>query len=67
MSSLVADEKTLTTGEVARYLGISQSTVINYINRGILVPDVILPSCNSKSGRRQFKLETIENFKNNMK
>lgn len=53
----------LTTGESAEYLGISQSTVINYIDRGILKPDIILPSKSGKVGRRKFSYETLDNFK----
>lgn len=56
-----------TTGEAARYLGVSQSTVVNYIDKGILVPDIVMPSSNNKSGRRKFKVETLESFKETMK
>jgi DNA-binding transcriptional MerR regulator len=51
-----------TTGDVARYLDISQSTVINYIEKGFLKPDLTLPSSNARSGRRKFKKETVDAF-----
>lgn len=51
----------MSTGEVARYLGVSQSIVLNYIVKGILVPDATPPmSRNGKSGRRKFKKSTVD-------
>lgn len=62
MSSSV-HEKMYSTGEAARYLGISQSSVINYIDKGWLVPDLTMPSSNEKSGRRKFTETTLITFK----
>ena len=52
-----------TTGEVAKYLGVSQSTVGNYIKRGLLVPDICMPSFNGKKGRQKFSEGTLVEFK----
>lgn len=65
MSSMKVEEY-YTTGEAARYLGVSQSTIGNYIRRGIIEPDLILPSSGKKSGRQKFKQSTLMNFKNKM-
>ena len=62
MSSSV-HEKMYSTGEAARYLGISQSSVINYIDKGWLVPDLTMPSSNGKSRRRKFTETTLITFK----
>ena len=51
------EEKLYTTGEVAKTIGVSLTTVDTYIYKGWLVPDKILPS-----KRRLFKKETIDNF-----
>lgn len=51
-----------TTSEAAQYIGCSQSTINNYIRRGLLKADVTYPSSNGKSGRRKFKQETLDNF-----
>lgn len=65
--SSISNNEYYTTGEAARYLGISQSTVINYINQGLLEPDSVMPSKGTKVGRRKFKLETLDKFKETMK
>lgn len=51
------------TGEAAKFLGISQSSVINYIDKGWLVPDLVMPSSNGKSGRRKFTEKTLSKFR----
>lgn len=62
MSSSV-QEKLYSTGEAAKFLGISQSSVINYIDKGWLKPDLTMPSSGGKSGRRKFSETTLNNFK----
>lgn len=54
------------TGEAAKYLGISQSSVINYIDKGWLVPDLTMPSSGRRVGRRKFSQETLNNFKDKL-
>lgn len=51
------------TGEAAKYLGISQSSVINYIDKGWLVPDLTMPSSGHRVGRRKFSQATLNDFK----
>lgn len=51
------------TGEAAKYLGISQSSVINYIDKGWLVPDLTMPSSGRRVGRRKFSHATLNDFK----
>lgn len=51
------------TGEAAKYLGISQSSVINYIDKGWLVPDLTMPSSDRRVGRRKFSQATLNDFK----
>ncbi len=51
------------TGEAAKYLGISQSSVINYIDKGWLVPDLTMPSSCRRVGRRKFSQATLNDFK----
>lgn len=63
MSDVTNEEVLYSTGEAARYIGISQSSVINYINKGWLVPDLVLPSSNGKSGRRKFTEKTLKEFR----
>lgn len=59
-------ERLLCTGEVANFLGVSQSTVCNYIARGLLVPDLVMSTTrDGKSGRRKFELETVRQFISN--
>ena len=47
----------LTTGDVARQIGVSIPTIKNYEKKGILTPDRILPS-----GRRLYLQETVDNI-----
>lgn len=65
MSSEV-QEVMFSTGEAAKYLGISQSSVINYIDKGWLKPDLTLPSSGIKSGRRKFTEKTLKEFKSKL-
>lgn len=51
------EEKYLTSKEVAGYIGVSQSTVISYCNKGILKPDFIAPS-----GTKRFSSSNISDF-----
>ena len=59
-------EKMYTSGDVARKVGVSITTVKKWEERGILLPDRKLPS-----GRRLYLEQTVTNFlstlKNNMK
>ena len=55
-----------TTGEAAKYIGVSQSTIINYIEKGLLKPDYILPAIGAKKGRRMFYQDTLDSFKEKM-
>lgn len=51
----------LTTTQAARYLGVSATTVRNYIKKGLLKPDVTLPnSSDGRSGRQKFKFSTVD-------
>lgn len=52
----------LTTGEVANILGVSKTTVINYADKGILVPDKKLPS-----GRRLYSEGVVIKFFESLK
>lgn len=55
----------LTTGQVARYLGVSASTVRNYVTKGLLKPDMVLHErMDGRSGRKKFKFSTVESFYN---
>lgn len=53
----------LSTGEVAKMLGIAQTTVYHFIINGFLVPDKVNPTQPSgKAGKRWFKRETVNAF-----
>lgn len=58
-----AEEKLYSTGQAAKIIGISQSSIINYIDKGLIKPDMVLPSSNGKSGRRKFTEKTLMEFK----
>lgn len=62
----VEQDTLYSTGEAAKYLGISQSSVINYIGKGWLVPDLTMPSSGRRVGRRKFSQETLNNFKDKL-
>ena len=64
--SATCQETMYSTGEAAKFLGISQSSVINYIDKGWLIPDLTLPSGSSRSGRRKFKESTLIKFRNKL-
>lgn len=64
--SVTCQETMYSTGEAAKFIGISQSSVINYIDKGYLVPDLIMPSDNGRSGRRKFKESTLIKFRNKL-
>lgn len=55
-------KKFYTTGDIAREVGVSITTIDTYIKKGILKPDVVLPS-----GRRKFERSTIDNFIKSLK
>lgn len=55
-------KKYFTTGDIAREVGVSITTIDTYIKKGILKPDVILPS-----GRRKFERSTIDAFIKSLK
>lgn len=55
-------KKFYTTGDIAREVGVSITTIDTYIKKGILKPDVVLPS-----GRRKFERGTIDNFIKSLK
>lgn len=57
----MADEKYLKSGAVARLLGITTTTLASWERRGILVPDLKLPS-----GHRLYYKKTINDFLSNM-
>lgn len=50
-------EKMYTSGEIARLMGVSITTVKNWEEKGALKPDRRLPS-----GRRQYSETTVKNF-----
>lgn len=56
------EEKLFGTSEVAKMLSINVSTVHNYIVRGILVPDAVVPSATGTMVYRKFKQSTIDEF-----
>lgn len=62
----VKQDTLYSTGEAAKYLGISQSSVINYIDKGWLVPDLTMPSSGRRVGRRKFSQETLNSFKDKL-
>lgn len=51
----------LTTAQASRLLGVSISTMKNYDAKGILVPDLRLPT-----GARRYSIETIEKFRESL-
>lgn len=54
------DEAMLTTGEVAKRLGVCLSTVHTFMRRGYLTPDI--ESVDKKIVRRSFKQSTVDAF-----
>lgn len=58
------EEKLYSTRDVAQILGVSRSTVSNYLAKGVITPDYVLaPRASGRSGDRRFKLSTIEAVK----
>lgn len=55
--SIMCSESFLTTGQVAKQLGVSITTVKSYEKKNHLKPDRVLPS-----GRRLYSVSTVENF-----
>lgn len=64
--SVICREQMYSTGEAAKFIGISQSSVINYIDKGWLLPDLVMPSSNGRSGRRKFKESTLIKFRDKL-
>lgn len=59
----LVEAELLSTGEVAKMLGIAQTTVYHFITNGFLVPDKVNPAQSSgKCGKRWFKQETVDAF-----
>lgn len=56
------EEKYLTTNEVAECIGMCQSSVTNYCNKGFLKPDFIAPS-----GTKRFSSSNISDVIDSMK
>lgn len=54
---MIESEKMYTSGEVARIVGVSITTIKNWEERGALKPDRKLPS-----GRRLYSERTVEEF-----
>lgn len=54
------DEPLLTTEDAARMLWTTNSTIHNYVVRGLLKPDVVLPALGKRGGKRLFKLSTVQ-------
>lgn len=54
---MVEVDKMYTSGEVARQIGVSITTLKNWEEKGSLKPDRKLPS-----GRRLYSKETVNNF-----
>ena len=50
-------KKYLKIGDAAKYVGVSQQTLRNYQDRGILIPAMILDS-----GHRLYSLEQLKEF-----
>lgn len=51
------NKKYYTTGDIARLVGVSNPTIRSYIQKGIIKPDIVMPS-----GRQKFTKETVEDF-----
>ena len=57
------ENRLLTTGEVCDIIGVCHTTLFNYIEKGLIKPDVMMATTkNGKRGRRKFKPETVTNF-----
>lgn len=54
---MIESEKMYTSGEVARIVGVSITTIKNWEEKGALKPDRKLPS-----GRRLYSERTVEEF-----
>ena len=54
--------KYFTTGDIARLIGVSNPTIRSYISKGIIKPDMIMPS-----GRLKFSQATVEDFMESLK
>lgn len=54
---MIESEKMMTSGQVARTIGVSITTIKNWEERGALKPDRKLPS-----GRRLYSEKTVEDF-----
>lgn len=57
------EEKLLSTGDVAALLSISHSTVVKYVEHGLLIPDVVMKAPREGcSGKQKFKQSTVDEF-----
>ena len=54
---MLKEKKFYTPGDIARMIGVTNPTIRSYINRGVIKPDLVMPS-----GRIKFTKETVENF-----
>lgn len=64
----LVEERLYSTRDVAEALGVSRSTVTNYLAKGLITPDYVLaPSSSGRSGERRFKLSTIEAVKKELR
>ena len=52
-----SEKEFYTTGDIARAIGVSNPTIRSYINKGLIKPDMIMPS-----GRLKFSYETVKEF-----
>ena len=56
-------EQLLSSGEIAAEIGVHRTTILNYVRRGLITPDVVLkPTKNGRTGRHKFKRETVDAF-----
>ena len=54
---MAENKRFFTTGDIARMIGVTNPTIRSYIEKGIIVPDIKMPS-----GRIKFTKETVDKF-----